>query len=334
MDRRRFVATIGSVLAAQFALAQQPSGPVRIGILAVNELNIRSPFWKPLFAALAKRGWHEDVEYALVLKEARDDPAQLSALADELIAERADIVLAFSSGAALAARRASDQTPIVTWCGYPVEAGLAASLARPGGSVTGVTNYAGLEIWGKFIELLRELRPNLRELVILWDYAPPVFPEAEALAAVPVIERSAKSLGIRSRTWMVRREQELIDALSAIDRSPADALMLTAGGGIHGRPAMIKRIGELIVRQKLPAITDIAAGFFGNTCTLAYSPNVPEALGRLAYFVDRILRGARPGELPFEQPSRFDLAVNVKAARAIGLAIPQQLLLRADRVIE
>jgi len=324
MDRRRFVATIGSVLAAQFALAQQPSGPVRIGILAVNELNIRSPFWKPLFAALAKRGWHEDVEYALVLKEARDDPAQLSALADELIAERADIVLAFSSGAALAARRASDQTPIVTWCGYPVEAGLR----------HGMAGAPGLEIWGKFIELLRELRPNLRELVILWDYAPPVFPEAEALAAVPVIERSAKSLGIRSRTWMVRREQELIDALSAIDRSPADALMLTAGGGIHGRPAMIKRIGELIVRQKLPAITDIAAGFFGNTCTLAYSPNVPEALGRLAYFVDRILRGARPGELPFEQPSRFDLAVNVKAARAIGLAIPQQLLLRADRVIE
>jgi putative ABC transport system substrate-binding protein len=315
MRRREFVVFVGGALAAPWAVAQQPTAAVRLGVLARADIGLRGPFWKPFFDSLAERGWREGVDYVLVSKDARNDPAKLRAVAKELIALDVDIVLAPTSAAALAARQASGSVPIVTWCGYPVEAGLAASLARPGGKITGVANYAGLEIWGKFIELLRELRPDMGSLGILWDYAPPAFPESEALAAVPVIERAAKLMGMKSRTWWVRNERNLVEALPSIEREGVEALVVTAGGGIHGRQQSIARIGELIVRRRLPAI-------------------IPEILDRLASFVDRILRGANTGELPFEQPSRFDLAINRVAAKKIGLEIPKSILLRADRVIE
>ena len=127
----------------------------------------------------------------------------------------------------------------------------------------------------------------------------------------------------------------LNEALAAIERSRIEGIIITNGGGIHNQPAHSARIADVFTRRGLPAVVDIASGVFENgRCVLAYSPNVPEILERLAHFVDRILRGANPAELPFELPSRFDLAVNAKAAKATGVAIPQSLLLRADRVIE
>lgn len=124
------------------------------------------------------------------------------------------------------------------------------------------------------------------------------------------------------------------ECLAAIDRSQVDAVIISTGGGIHIQSP--GRIAALFARRRLPAITDVAspAVFEKAGCVLAYSPNVPEILGRLAHFVDRILRGANPGELPFELPARFDLAINAKSAKALGLGIPQSLMIRADRVIE
>lgn len=163
--------------------------------------------------------------------------------------------------------------------------------------------------------------------------SPPGFPDG--LVALPTIKRAAEQLGMRSQIWMVHNQNDLTGALSEVERSPVEALVITASGTTHVNPPGRTLIAKLIERRSLAAITDIAGALFAQTgCILAYSPHVPEVLGRLAHLIDRILRGAHPSELPFELPARYDLAVNAKSARALGLKIPQSILLRADRVIQ
>jgi putative tryptophan/tyrosine transport system substrate-binding protein len=313
--------------------AQLRKGAARIGYIQ-PVLSLRMPFWQSFFDTLRERGWREGVDYALEVRETLGNPARALQAVRELVRKRVDLIVAISTAPAVAARQVTDRVPVVTWCGYPVEAGLAASLARPGGNVTGVANYAGGEVWGKFVALLRELRPELDHLGILWDYTPPAFPDG--LVPLPYIQDSARQSGIETRFWMTRSKADLMAALSEIDASPVGALIISNGGGVHAQPAVLERIAAQIARRRLPAITDIASAtvFAGAGCVLAYSPDVAEILGRLGRFVDRILRGASPAELPFELPSRFDLAVNAGQAKALGLSIPQTILLRADRVIE
>jgi putative ABC transport system substrate-binding protein len=305
----------------------------RIGFIQ-PVLTLRMPFWQSFFDTLRERGWREGVDYALEVKETLGDPGRALQAARELVRQQVDLIVAISTAPAVAARRATDSIPIVTWCGYPVEAGLAASLARPGSNVTGVANYAGGEVWGKFVALLRELRPELRELGILWDYTPPAFPDG--LIPLHFIREAARLSGIETRTWMTRNDADNVQALADIDAGRVDALIISTGGGVHVRPTVLERIAAGIARRRLPAITDIAAAtvFERGGCVLAYSPSIPEILGRLALFVDRVLRGGNPAELPFELPSRFDLAVNARQAKALELTLPQSILLRADRVIE
>lgn len=223
--------------------------------------------------------------------------------------------------------------PIVTWCGYPVESGLAESLARPGGNVTGIANYANAEVWGKFVEFLRELRPGASDLGVLWDYAPPAFPDG--LIPLPAIEQAATNLGMRSRAWISRTSANLVQALDEVERSSVQVLVVSSSGGIHLQDANAARINALVLRRKLPAVTDIAAPQAqAMGIAMAYSPNVAQVQMRLAGLIDRILRGASPADLPFELPAKFDLALYAKSASAIGASFPQSLLLRADRVIE
>ncbi|MDX1376852.1 MAG: ABC transporter substrate binding protein, partial [Burkholderiales bacterium] len=152
MNRRRFILALGAIAFGSFrpALGQTRATGVRIGILG-NLLQIRGLFWKPLFEALHERGWREGADYALEVREAMGDPARMVEQAKELVGARVDVLLAIGGAAGLAARNASRSIPVVTWCGYPVEAGLAASLARPGGNVTGVASYASAGVWGKFV---------------------------------------------------------------------------------------------------------------------------------------------------------------------------------------
>ncbi len=329
IGRRRFLGGTGAMIAATLVRAQQPA---KIGVLTqVNTL--RTPVWEPFFAELRKRGWREGVEYSLEVREGHGDPARYLDLARELIQKPVDLVLAVTTASAVALKQVSDRVPVVALCGYPVEAGLAASLARPGGNVTGVATYAGSDVWGKFPELLRELKPGLRELGLLWDYSPPAFPDG--LVPLPAIRQAAERSGMRSQTWMVRTDQDLSKALSEIERRSVDGLVVTAGGTAHINPGSLPLIAGLIERRRMPAITDLAGTVFAKTgCILAYSPDFPDLQRRLAHLIDRILRGATPDQLPFELPTRYQLAVNAKSARTIGLAIPRSVLLRADRVIE
>lgn len=330
--RRRFLAGACALLAATHARAQDARKKVRIGALTQVD-TFRSPVWKLFFAELEKRGWLEGREYSFVVKEGRGDPARYLDLSRELVREGVDLVLAVTTAPALAFRQVSDKIPVVAWCGYPVEAGLVASLSRPGGNVTGVASYAGTGVWSKMLELLRELKPGLAEVGVLWDYLPPGFPEGPI--GLEELDEGAGRLRMRHRVWSVRKGEEVAAALAQIEASPLQALMVSAGGGATIDPVALSLIGETLTRRRLPSITDLAGTVFAKAgCTLAYSPSIVEIHQRLAAFVDRILRGAKPAELPFERPTRFDLVVNAKSARAIGLSVPQSLLLRADRVIE
>src|SRR5436190_16780710 len=152
---------------------------VRLGFLFTNIATLRSPFWQPFFSALSRLGWREGIEYAVEGRGSGGDPDRALAMARELVASRVNLLVATTTAGAIAAKRATSQIPIVSWLGYPVEAGLAQSLARPGSNVTGVTSYASPDVWGKFIELLREVRPGLRELGILWEYVQPVYPDGQ-----------------------------------------------------------------------------------------------------------------------------------------------------------
>jgi putative tryptophan/tyrosine transport system substrate-binding protein len=331
---RRQLLALGGVLATLPARAQLPKprqAKVRLGFLT-SFLALRTPAWAPFLKELEGRGWREGIEYSLETREYLGDYRRALALAKELVSLPVDLLIAVSGGSAHAVRAVTTTVPVVSWLGYPVEAGVAQSLARPGGNVTGVANYASAEVWGKFVELLRELTPGLREIGVLWDYAPPGFPDGQV--PLPVIEQSARRAGIATRLWMNRSPADVEVALAAIEQTPPGGVILSAGGGVHAQSA--DRIAQTFARRRLPAISDVSTQnvFERAGCVLAYSPNVPEVLARLASLTDRVLRGAKPAELPFELPSRFDLAVNAKAAKAAGIAIPQSMLARADRVIE
>lgn len=331
-ERRHFLVAAAAWAAAPIVMAQRPVRFARIGYLSPAIRTLRTPAFAPLFAELAQRGWREGETFSLATKDYHGNFQLAVAMAKELVAQGVDVLLAISTGAAVAAKETTRTIPVVSWVGYPVEAGLATSLSRPGGNVTGVAVYANAEVWGKFIELLRALRPGLRELGVLWDYAPPTFPDGKV--PLSVIQKAAQDLGIKTRVWMNLNEKDLNNALSAMKQHPVDAIIVTTGGGVHILQA--QRIAEAFVELRLPAITDVAvAPILENAnCVVAYSPNVHDVLVRLASMVDRILRGANPAEMPFELPARFDLVINAKAARAIGVEIPRTLLLTADRVIE
>jgi putative ABC transport system substrate-binding protein len=288
---------------------------------------------EPLATGFRARGWTEGRELLIEQRGSFGDPVRALALAAELVAQRPEVILALNTAHALAATRASAAIPVVAWCGYPIEAGLTKSLARPSGNVTGIASYASAEVWGKCLELLHEVRPSLREIGVIWDYTPPGFPDGP----IPLgeLQKAGRRLGSNVSVWTVRSERELTEALSAIDRARIEALVISAAGGIHNRPEASAKIAEFIARRRLPAITDLTGLiFFGANCALAYSPDLANVVDRLTYFVDRILRGAKPAELPFELPSRFNLAINLKAARAIGLDVPPALLARADQLVQ
>lgn len=330
MKRRRFLALIGGAIAAPLARAQPKV--VRLGLLT-SSLPVRPTAMEPFTAGLRGYGWTEGANLVIEGRAHDGDFVKALELAKDLVRLRVDATLALGTNSAVALKQSSDRMPVVTWCGDPVTAGLARSLAHPGGNVTGVANYPRAEMFGKLVDLLREVRPSLRELAILWDFVLPGWPDGPG--HIEALQRAAKVLGIRSHVWMVHNERDLIAALSAIDRGKFDALVVSASGGIHQQPAFASQIAEVVARRRLPAITNLANETFANAgCLLTYSSRVQEIIPRLAYFVDRVLRGADPGDLPIEQPTRFDLIINLKVAKALGLKIPQSVLLRADRVIE
>ena len=251
---------------------------------------------------------------------------RLPALAAELVRLGVTVIVAANTPAALAARNATSTIPIIlVTSGDPVGSGLAASLARPGGNVTGLSLTPTLAISGKHLELLKDAFPSITHVAVLANPANP--PTAGLLKET---ELAARSLGLRLRVVQVREPKEFGDAFATIKNERVPALLVIADPLVADNR---DRIVAFAAANRLPAIypyrTFVDAGGL-----MSYGANVADLNRRAATYVDRILKGAKPADLPIEQPTKFELVVNIKAAKALGITIPQSLLLRADRVIE
>lgn len=334
MNRRTLVIGLCTAVTVPMSARAQPAaGVYRVGFLTPGP---STTFTDHVIPALRERGWMVGRNLVVETRYTQGDPARAEALAKQLVQERVDVIVTNFTATAMAARRATAHVPIVMLTsGFPVEGGLAKSLARPGGYVTGMAIYAGGgPLFGKFVELLRELVPSLRELGVLWGYAPPSYKLEQVAPAIEELHRAAKALNLNVRFWQTGRESDLESALAAAAGAPLDALFVTSGV-IHGLPGTRARIAGFALQRRLPALTDGAGTVFtGVGAVLAYGSESKELAARTAYFVDRILKGAKPGELPIEQPTKYKLSVNLNAAKAIGLTIPLSILVRADEVIQ
>jgi putative ABC transport system substrate-binding protein len=322
VDRRTFLSALsGSLLAAPLAAeAQQADKLHRIGFLHVADGSFSLPYLK---AALADLGYVEGKSLILETRFAHGSVDRLPALAAELAAAKVEVIMAAGDQAVRAANNATKTIPIVmAFASLPVEHGFVKSLARPGGNITGVTVISDPNVDAKRIELLPEVAPKAKVIAILQ-----VVGTGEGESAA--VERATRTLGVRLVVVKVR-PGDYEAAFATMNRERADALFVGRGPAIFmARRALI----ELVARHRIPAIWE-ARVMVEDGGLLSYGPSFPDLYRRIASVVDRIVKGANPAELPVEQPTKFELVINLKTAKALGLTIPQSVLQRADQVIE
>ncbi len=306
------------------AEAQQPAKVPRIGFLSGHFT--RSSSFEPFSQGMRELGYTDYKDFVIEPRGAGGDPTALPVLAAELVELKVDVIVADSTPAALAVKRATTTIPIVAVSEDPVGSALVASLARPGGNVTGLSTFS-LELGPKRLDLLKQAVPKVSRVALLWSSAL----RAEAIGPREM-EVAARAVGVKLSWLGPRRPPEYDTALAAATKERAGALIFIGGSGNISSPAE-QRIVELATRRRLPAMYDLreyaeAGGL------MAYGPNLPDIFRRAATYVDKILKGAKPADLPVEQPTRFELVINLKTAKALGLTIPQSVLIRADQVIQ
>jgi putative ABC transport system substrate-binding protein len=321
LKRREILRMIGGAATcwAVSAAAQQPKMPI-VGVLLVESPGSEQ-FRQQLREELRKLGYVDGQSIRFEFRSDQGKPARLPELAAELVQLKVDIIVTWFTPAARAAREATREIPIVMGlAGNPVETGLVESLARPGGNVTGVSHVGG-ELAGKIVELTAEMLPSARRVVALCN-APDPFSK-------PFLEKirlGGKSTGITIDSMMINGADELEGAFAAMEKNRPDAVILQPSLGLKNPTA-------LALKYRIPAIS-IMREFTQEGGLMSYSPNNPDIYRRTAAFVNKILKGAKPAELPVEQPTKFEVVINLKTASALGLTIPQSLLLRADELIE
>jgi putative ABC transport system substrate-binding protein len=323
MDRRTFISTVaGGLLAAPLAAEGQQAGRVyRIGVLG-NENN---PPWDGFRHGLRDLGYVEVRNLSMEWRWSEGKPDRFPVLAKELVALRPDVIVASGTQAVRAAMEATSAIPIVmTTSSYPEKIGLVKSLSRPGGNVTGLSNV-GPELSGKKLELLKEIAPKVSRVAVLWNPASTVEPLAlqELMTAAPAVSVEIQSVEVRS-------PDAFSAAFAAVSSSRVHA-MLALGNPINFKGRQL--IADFALRNRLPSIYDERL-FVDAGGLMSYAPSFTDSFRRAATYVDKILKGANPADLPIEQPTKFELVINLKTAKALGLTIPQSLLLRADQVIE
>jgi putative ABC transport system substrate-binding protein len=312
-------------LTAPLFVDAQPGKVYRIGYLTGGPST--SNLYRATFQqALRELGWVEGQNIVTEYRFAEGRLDRLPDLAAELVRLKVDVLVVSPTAAAAAAKNDTGTIPIVMWgAGDPVGLGLVASLARPGGNVTGVSFSVGMDTFGKGLELLREAIPKVRRVAVLSNPANP----ATALA-LENVKVAARSLGVQLQLLEARSPSELDGAFTAMAKEPVAALLVMADSFFLQQRA---RLADLALRNRLPTMhgnrESVEAGGL-----MSYGPSNLDALRRAASFVDRILKGAQSADLPVEQPTRFELVVNLKTAKALNLTIPSSLLLRADQVIE
>jgi len=325
VGRRAFVGTLaGGLLAAPLAgEAQRPKGPRRIAaLLDFSPPPPGSP--SLILEALRELGYQDGQNVSLDLRWTDGQSDRSSDLADELVRQSPDVIVTGANESTAAVMRATKTIPIVMLLAVnPVQSRFISSLARPGGNVTGVTVDVGPEIWAKRLEILKEVAPTVSRVSVLWS---PVWGRPPAYWNE--VQRGARKLGITLRSVEVRTPRD-VDA--ALVESGPDRGLVVLGDPIT--LAQVRPFVDVVHGKGLIAVYG-ARNWVEAGGHVSYGPDVPALVRRAMALVDRVLKGARPANLPVEQPTKFELVVNAKAARALGLAIPQSLLLRADQVIE
>jgi ABC-type uncharacterized transport system substrate-binding protein len=323
MRRRTFLAGSLAIVTVPIAAeAQQQSKVPRVGLLWVGPPG-RSPFADALRQGLQERGYVEGQNIFFEDRSAVPDYTRLPAVAKELVALKVDVMVITGGTATDAARKATATIPIVM-VGNPVEAGQAASLARPGGNVTGLAT-SSRELIGKRLELLKESRPGLVSVAVLWNSE-----SHTEIGSLRIAEAAARSLGLKVRPMPVNRPEDFEKTFASIAHEHTEAIFPVPSSMFRSHRA---RIVELARKHRLPGIYE-HSGFVDAGGLMSYGPDVVEMFRHAAMYVDKILKGTKPNDLPIEQPTKFDFVVNMKTAKALGLTIPPSLLLRADRVIE
>ena len=332
VQRRQVVFAVGIVVTAPWSVAQPRRRLPVIGLLSPDTMP--SPErWaaSPYSKRLMELGWIDGGN--VVVRQARADGHEdrLPALAAELVREEVDVIHALGPEAAVAAARATKTIPIVfSGVAAPVELGLIASFAKPGGNVTGIAwNAAGEVQAAKTLELLREIAPAARRLAAVFHTASSETVKGPAYT-YPAFVKAAESLGYALVTYGVREDAELDSVFTAILDGRAEALVaITSPFTFRNR----QRIIDFANRHRLPSAFDFR-GFVENGGLVSYGPDNAAIVRRSVDHVDRVLRGARPGELPVELPTQFELAINVKTAKLLRLTVPRSMLIRADNVVE
>jgi putative tryptophan/tyrosine transport system substrate-binding protein len=328
IDRRTFIRTLtGSLLVAPLTAKTQQAGKVyRVGYLSAPTRASVEQALQAFLRALRDLGWVVGQNFIIEYRWADGKIERLPDLAAELVQLKVDLIVAPAASAALAAKNATSNIPIVMiFPSDPVGLGLVASLSRPGGNITGTTFTPGLEIFGKQLQILKQTIPQASRVAFLSNPADPAF----AFQAREV-ESAARTLGIHLQYVEAHGPEEFDTAFAAMARERAEAILVGSEATFLVSRA---RIAELAVKGRLPTMCSYRESVEAGGL-MAYAVNMSDFIGRAASFVDKILKGAKPANLAVEQPAKFDLSINLKTAKALGLTIPQSVLARADEVIQ
>jgi putative ABC transport system substrate-binding protein len=305
------------------ASAQQPGKVYRIGFLSTNPPEAHA--WNALLDGLRERGYIEGRNIVFERRFSESKAERFPEFAAEMVRLKADIIIVTTTPAAFAAKNATQTIPIIIPTALdPVGTGLVASLARPGGNITGLSSLAP-ELSGKRLELLKEVVPGMTRVAVLWNPANPanasVWKETQA---------AARALVLQLQSQEVRGPQDIEVAFALTDKARPDALLVLSDSLINMHR---QQIAEFATQKRLPSVFASTEGVMAGGL-MSYGPSLPDRYRRTAHYVDRILKGTKPADLPVEQPTKFEFIINLKAAKRIGLTIPPNVLARADRVIK
>jgi putative tryptophan/tyrosine transport system substrate-binding protein len=331
MRRREFVTLLGGALAASpfTAYAENSSKIFRITFFPQFVSQVTNWFSEEMRA----HGWIEGRDLIIEQSGSKLNDLQLDEPAQQVVASKPDLIVTYTSAHAAALQRATKSIPIVmVSSGYPVEAGIADSLSKPGRNATGNALYAATGVWSKILQLLHDAKPTIERVGVLWTYVSPPFPKGEIEPCHAELERGARLLGQKVHIVEVRNPDQLQGSLAEIAAGKPDGLVLTS----LFAPTTLSIVTQFAVDKSLPTIIDFDWSPFGVSPLplLSYGPVFHDLVRRAAVSVDKILRGMNAGDIPIQNPDRFEMIINVKTAQAIGLSLPDGLLINADKVNE
>jgi putative ABC transport system substrate-binding protein len=327
MDRRAFIGTLaGSLLAAPLAADAQQGGTFwRIGYLGYGAPGSDPSGIEGLRQGLRELGYVENQSIVVEYRYAEGKLDRLASLIGELIDLKVEILLAQGTAATAAAKRRTTTTPIVTVSGDPVGSRFVQSLARPGGNITGLSFAVGESFSGKWLQLVRETVPKASSVGIIWNPA-----SRWGASSLEEMKALAPGLSLRLSSHPVRSREDIDAAFATVTRAHVGALIIQTDPLVVGQTAQIVRLASA---SGIPTVYSLRE-FVDAGGLVSYGPSLFDLWRRSATYVDKILKGAKPGDLPIEQPTKFELVINLKTAKALGLTIPPSLLQRADQVIE